>query len=246
VVSFIDFGPSVLSLAGIEADERLDGIPFLGAHARPGRGYAFAHADRFDAVYDRARSVSDGRFRYVRNLITDEGHLIPNAYRDNLAMMRDLNRLQETGPQRPEQWQVASRGRPPEELYDSRNDPWEISNLIDNPEHRDVLARLRQALDDWIEETGDLGLVLPEKRMVEEHLWRGGQKPATAVPEMSWDQGQITLRCDTAGASIGYRISQDHAWTVYAGAFSVPDALGLEVVAHRIGYLPARKSFSLR
>ena len=30
VVSFVDFGPSVLSLAGIEPDERLDGVPFLG------------------------------------------------------------------------------------------------------------------------------------------------------------------------------------------------------------------------
>jgi hypothetical protein len=33
---------------------------------------------------------------------------------------------------------------------------------------------------------------------------------------------------------------------VYDGAFAVADALALEVVAHRIGYLPARKSFSLR
>jgi len=33
VVSFVDFGPSVLSLAGIEPDLRLDGTPFLGRFA---------------------------------------------------------------------------------------------------------------------------------------------------------------------------------------------------------------------
>ena len=93
VVSFVDFGPTVLSLAGIVPDERLDGVAFLGPHARPGTGHAFAHADRFDSVYDHARSVSDGRFRYVRNLATDLPHLIPNAYRESLPMMRDLYAL---------------------------------------------------------------------------------------------------------------------------------------------------------
>ncbi|MFK7741126.1 MAG: sulfatase, partial [Planctomycetota bacterium] len=63
VVQFVDFGPTVLSLCGIRPDQRLDGVPFLGRFARDGGGYAYSHADRFDAVYDRQRSVSDGRFR---------------------------------------------------------------------------------------------------------------------------------------------------------------------------------------
>jgi len=242
VVSFVDFGPSVLSLAGIEPDERLDGTAFLGPHARPGRGLAFTHADRFDSVYDRARSVSDGRFRYVRNLATDVPHLIPNAYRENLPMMRDLDALREAGIERPEQWQVASSGRPPEELYDSKSDPWEVNNLMDVPAHARVLARLRLALDEWIQATADLGLVLPEKRMVAEHLWPGGIQPSTAAPTLRIEDGLVILACETAGASIGYRAVKSDPWTVYSGPFQAgdTDTSGLEVLAHRIGFSPSR------
>ena len=47
--------------------------------------------------------------------------------------------------------------RPKEELYDLRNDPFEINNLAADPAHQDQLARLRQRLDDWIENTNDHG-----------------------------------------------------------------------------------------
>ncbi|MEM7309149.1 MAG: sulfatase [Planctomycetota bacterium] len=242
VVSFVDFGPTVLSLAGLEPDERLDGVPFLGAAARPGSGLAFAHADRFDAVYDRARSVSDGRFRYVRNLLTDVPHLIPNAYRERLAMTADLYALRGDDAVAPELWQVASVERPDEELYDSQADPWEVRNLIDSPAHANELRRLRAALDAWIGDTGDLGLVLPEKRMVSEHLWPGGVQPATAAPTLALEDGRVVLACETPGASLGYRSDPAAPWTVYRGPFAPPDGLdehGLEVLAHRIGYAPA-------
>ena len=243
VVSFVDFGPTVLSLARVAPDERLDGVAFLGSHARVGGGFAFAHADRFDGVYDRARSVSDGRFRYVRNLDTDIPHLVPNAYRENLEMMADLLVLQENGPERQEQWQVSSRNRSAEELYNSRLDPWEVQNLVKAPEHAEVLARLRGALDEWIEDTGDLGLVLPELRMVEEHLWPAGVQPSTAAPTLQVEDGRVTLACDTEGASIGYRLSDGGPWTVYSGPFEVEGIHPLEVVAHRIGFKPAQERF---
>jgi len=241
VVSFVDLGPSVLSLAGIEPDARLDGIPFLGAHARPGRGLAFAHADRFDSVYDRARSVSDGRFRYVRNLAPELPHLLANAYRDKLPMMRDLYALRESGPERPEQWQVASRRRPSEELYDSRSDPWEVHDLAGDPGHAAELARLRSALDTWIEHTGDLGLVLPESRMVAEHLWPDGIQPTTAAPTLRLEDGRVTLASETPGASLGYRTEEDAPWTVYAGPFAAAGVQRFEVLSHRIGFEPATR-----
>lgn len=80
VVSFVDFGPTVLSLAGIEPDARLDGTPFLGRFASERdderRGHAYAYADRFDSVYDRARKVSDGRYRYTRNFVPESPYIL--------------------------------------------------------------------------------------------------------------------------------------------------------------------------
>ncbi len=40
-------------------------------------------------------------------------------------------------------------GKPMEELFDLRNDPWETVNQVANPEYAEVLAQLRKAMADW-------------------------------------------------------------------------------------------------
>ncbi|MEM6689619.1 MAG: sulfatase-like hydrolase/transferase, partial [Planctomycetota bacterium] len=45
--------------------------------------------------------------------------------------------------------------RPPEELYDIREDPYELNNLAEVEEHAKKLNQLRADLDGWIESTGD-------------------------------------------------------------------------------------------
>ena len=42
-------------------------------------------------------------------------------------------------------------------MYAYQDDPWQIHNLAELPEHADTLRQLRQRLERWIEETGDLG-----------------------------------------------------------------------------------------
>lgn len=256
VVSFVDFGPSVLSLAGIDPDERLDGTPFLGRFARERsdyrRGHAYANADRFDDVYDRSRTVSDGRYRYTRNLLPELPYLIRNAYREQLPLTGDLYALAESGPHRPEQWQFAAKRRPVEELYDSRTDPWEVKNLIDEPEHRERIAALRGRLDAWMEATGDLGLVLPETKLVRERIWPpAGIQPTTPAAEIddrAEQRGEgmvfvVSIACADPGASIGYRLGDSKRysgpWQLYTGPFETrADRRFLEVQTHRIGHKP--------
>lgn len=256
VVSFVDFGPTVLSLAGIAPDPRLDGTPFLGQFARERddyrRGHAFGNADRFDETYDRSRTVSDGRYRYTRNLLTDIPCLLRSGYRERLPMMADLYALEESGPLRPEQWQLAAKRRPAEEFYDSAADPWEVKNLIDAPEHRERIAGLRNHLDAWIKDTDDLGFVLPETRLVKERIWPpDGRQPATPPAEITVEpppRGDssatvVSLTCRDPGASIGFRTSRDGTfsgpWQVFTGPFAAPaDSRLVEVQPHRIGHLP--------
>ncbi len=61
LVSFVDYGPTVLSLAGIEIPEAMQGEPFLGQGNTPAREYVFGHRDRIDEVIDLGRSARDGR-----------------------------------------------------------------------------------------------------------------------------------------------------------------------------------------
>jgi N-sulfoglucosamine sulfohydrolase len=254
VVSFVDFGPSVLSLAGIDPDQRLDGTPFLGGFARERddyrRGHAYANADRFDAVYDRSRTVSNGRYRFTRNFLPELPYIIRNAYREQLPMTAELYALETSGPQHPEQWQMAAGRRPVEEFYDSKADPWEVQNLIDAPEHQERIAALRQNLEAWIEATGDLGFILPETKLVQEKIWPpAGRQPTTPAAEISERAVardgatlfEVSLSCRDPGASIGYRIGNRKQligpWRVYGGPFDVPgDTRFLEVQTHRIGH----------
>ena len=235
-VSFVDFGPTVLSLCGVEPDARLDGTPFYGRHARPRGDLAFSHADRFDAVYDRQRSVTDGRYRYVRNYLLDVPYLIPNAYRERIPMTADCYALRATGAARPEQWQMAATQRVPEEFYDSSSDPWEVQNRIDAPEHQARIAALRAALDDWIARTGDLGFVLPETKLVKERIWPpDGVQPQTPEAVVTCGE-QVTITCAEPGASIGWRVGGEGAWHVYTGPFRAAPGSELRVRTHRIGH----------
>jgi arylsulfatase A-like enzyme len=65
-VSFIDFGPTVLNLAGLKANPLSDGKAFLGkgtsANELTGRNETFGHADRFDEKYDLVRFLRKGKY----------------------------------------------------------------------------------------------------------------------------------------------------------------------------------------
>jgi len=67
LISSIDFGPTVLSLAGLESPDHVQGVPFLGAHEGAPRDYVYGARDRMDERYDIIRMVRDERFKYIRN-----------------------------------------------------------------------------------------------------------------------------------------------------------------------------------
>ena len=257
VVQFVDFGPTVLSLCGIEPDKRLDGVPFLGAFARDGHGLAFSHSDRFDAVYDRQRSVRDGRYRYVRNYVTDVPYLIANAYRERIPMTADLYALRGRDDVPAAMWQMAATTRAREELYDSQQDPWETHNLAGDAEHAERLVAMQRQLDDWIAATGDLGFVLPETSMVREHIWPpDGVQPTTppaSVTERHTSFGtSIEITCPEPGASIAFRTraldsEAKGPWRVYPDApifVHVDENRLIDVQTHRIGWRPTTRTFA--
>ena len=50
-----------------------------------------------------------------------------------------------------------SMERPAEELYNIREDPFELNNLADDPDHSEIREKYAGILDQWIEETDDQG-----------------------------------------------------------------------------------------
>ncbi len=206
LTSSVDLAPTVLSLAGIQIPDHLQGQAFLGSQAsKTKRQYVYAGRDRMDEVYDRVRSVRDKQFRYIRNYMPDRPKYMDLTYRKGMAYMREILDMHQKGKlnEYQEEWFVPTK--PVEELYDVLNDPDELHNLAADPTYADKLAELRGAHEAWMKEVGDMAAI-PEREMLRQ-WWNGSDTPpTTATPELVKVKGGYQLACATKGASIGYKI----------------------------------------
>jgi uncharacterized sulfatase len=163
LVSFVDFGPTVLSLAGVEVPKHMQGVPFLGDQAGKPRQYIHGFRDRMDERTDMLRAVRDDRYKYIRNYHPElpwfhDQHI---SYMYEMPTMRVWQRLADEGKLTGPQAVFMAKEKPAEELYDLQADPHEIRNLATSTEHQATLKRLRDECRRWQESILDLG-VLPE------------------------------------------------------------------------------------
>jgi N-sulfoglucosamine sulfohydrolase len=171
LVSFIDFAPTVLSLAGAPIPAAMQGQVFLGDKRAREREYVFATRDRMDETFERMRAVRDKRYKYIRNFHPELPYAQVNAYNEQNPTMRVWRQLHEQGKLTGPPEAFFAKSKPREELYDTSSDPDEIRNLAPDPKYRKELERLRRVLDKWITDTKDLGEV-PEEELVKRGILR--------------------------------------------------------------------------
>ncbi|MEQ8791307.1 MAG: sulfatase [Pirellulaceae bacterium] len=159
LVSSIDFGPTVLNLAGVPLPEHAQGRPFLGRKTPPPRDYVYGARDRMDERYDIIRMVRDQRYKYLRNYEPLKTYYQYMNTPEQGATMAELRRLHEAGELPTAAEHYFAPRKAVEELYDTQSDPHEIHNLAADPAYAEVLKRLRAAHLAWVEETKDLGLI---------------------------------------------------------------------------------------
>ncbi len=163
LVSFIDLAPTVLSLCGVDLPANFDGRAIVGSSATAAPKYAYGFRDRMDERYDCTRAIRDQDFLYIRNFMPHraQGQYLEYMYQTptttawlNAAKTGKTNAAQSLF------WQL----KPYAELYDLKNDPDQVHNLIDDESLSDVRHRLADELDVWLIEQRDLGL-MPESVM---------------------------------------------------------------------------------
>jgi len=165
LVCFIDFAPTVLSLAGVKVPNEMQGQVFLGPQRARDRKYVFAARDRMDETYDRIRAVRHKRFKYIRNFHPELPYAQTIAYMELMPTMQVWRQWNEQGRLTTTQKLFFAPAKQAEELYDLKNDPHEVNNLANSPKHERKLKELRRALDRWINETKDLGAI-PETELI--------------------------------------------------------------------------------
>jgi N-sulfoglucosamine sulfohydrolase len=166
LVSFVDFAPTVLSIAGIEPPEYMQGNPFMGIKKVSMREYAFATSDRVDEAFELSRTVKNTRYSYIRNFLPHYPLIQPNFYSDQSEIMKELYRLKKTTDMNKAQQSMWLPRRHPEELYDIESDPEETDNLADDPRYVNVLEEMRTQLKQWLISIRDTGF-MPEGYMME-------------------------------------------------------------------------------
>jgi len=169
LISFVDVVPTLIEAANCSPPKDIDGRSFLSVLL----GKTHKHHDKiFGAQTTRGiwsgvsypiRSVRTERYKYIRNLD-------PNS-RFQCIPTHGWDYDETHGSSYWKSWQrkaesdafAASRvkkliRRPAEELYDLEYDPYELNNLADSQEHKEILDSLRTALDDWMRQQGDRGI----------------------------------------------------------------------------------------
>jgi N-sulfoglucosamine sulfohydrolase len=247
LISSIDFAPTVLSLAGINPPAYMQGKAFLGKYkSKEPNNYVYAARDRMDTELERVRAVRDSRYKYIRNFHPELPLYQHVAYRLQQDMMKEMLLLKDKGELNAIQMKWFVPTKPPEELYDLTNDPYEFNNLAADPKQQTTLNRFRKEMDRWLKEVNDLGAI-EEKQMIAS-MWHGDHPPSTADVRIDVSGGNlVTLSCETNSASIGYKIidvggSESVSWVVYTKPFKVSKGQTVRAVAQRIGFEKSKEA----
>lgn len=167
LVQYADVLPTLLEAArGDPAPPECDGSSFLPVLI----GTKSGHRQFVYGVHNNIpegppypiRSVCDGRFRYIRNLTSGEIYIEKHIM--GVSGNGSLNNPYWPtwvwdASNSPHTYNLVKRytRRPPEELYETTKDPFEMTNLAQDPAYAETKSRLGAELDRWLASQGDPG-----------------------------------------------------------------------------------------
>ncbi|MCP5518087.1 MAG: sulfatase [Verrucomicrobiales bacterium] len=167
LVQYADVLPTLLAAAGAPVTPGVvDGssfLPVLTGATDLHRRYVYGvHNNIPEGPAYPIRTISDGVFRYIRNLTPDEIYIEKHlmGIQGNGALnnpywgswVSDASTSEHT-------YQLVKRylTRPPEEFYRTAEDPYELNNRAGDPAEAPTIERLRNELDRWLAAQGDPG-----------------------------------------------------------------------------------------
>ncbi len=175
IAQYCDILPTLIEAAGGAVPESLDGkslLPLVEGKTTRHREYAcFMHNNRHSSngkkdPHISLRAATDGRYKLIWNLTPGNMYATKNI---NGVDYGDVNR-NSSATKIYQSWLAAAesdsrvnallrriRLYPEIQLFDLKNDPWELSDLASKSEHLPKIEELKAAVSDWMKQQGDDG-----------------------------------------------------------------------------------------
>lgn len=180
LTSFVDLAPTLLSLIGQKPPQWMQGHAFAGKYDAGPQPYIHGFRGRMDERYDLVRSVTDGRYVYIRNYMPHKIYGQYIQYMFQTPTTRIWKQMFDDGQLNAAQSRFWQR-KAPEELYDLQTDRDEVHNLAQSADHQRVLKKLRNAQREHALRIRDIGF-LPEDQIhsqaIESTPYDLGQNPS--------------------------------------------------------------------
>ena len=167
LVQYADILPTLIDLTGSAVPKKsFDGksfLPVLKGNKRTHRRYVYGmHNNLPEGPSYPVRTVSDGSFRYLRNLKSEEiyieKHLMGWTGKGELNNPYWATWIREASSNA-NTYELVKRymHRPAEQLYHTQKDPYELNDLAGAKSYDEIKQKLSQELDRWMQSQGDPG-----------------------------------------------------------------------------------------
>ena len=178
-INAVDLGPTLLAAAGITVPEEMSGESLLnlatGKIDDADRKQVYLERERHanvrkgDLSYPM-RAIRNADYLYIRNFMPDrnpagdpEAHISVGQYGDiDNSISKFLIMDMEGQSADPNYFELVFGKRPAEELYVLADDPYQLNNVANQPEHANVQKEMSENLAHWMASTGDLRATNPE------------------------------------------------------------------------------------
>ena len=147
LVQYADVLPTLLDAAGAPPNKRLDGTSFLPVLL----GKQITHRDYVYGMHNNIPNLAPEEIYIEKHLMGVQGNgKLNNPYWASWVAEAWSN---------PHTYSLVKRytRRPAEELYHTSEDPYEMTNLADSPEHAQIKSTLSAELERWMKSQGDPG-----------------------------------------------------------------------------------------
>ena len=162
MVEYVDITPTFVDVAGGKQDPSLDGRSFaevITGKRSEHKQFVFGEMTTKGIINGNAsypiRSVRSRTHKLILNLDHDQAFTNActksNEYK---SILKAANNGDAHAAEVVHRYQY----RPAVEFYDVIEDPLEMHNLADHPEHAETISQLRAELDSWMQSQGDQGI----------------------------------------------------------------------------------------